>query len=141
MDLQQLLEIAKLVAIIGASGTFFYFYFTKPKVKEVTNKVLKYLPGLLMFLISRTKDDPNKFDAHDFLVLVSNVVTEMQVIVSDPTNVEFADVQDEITALVQAELKRLRDANVPGVPDVNDKGIPTIVRVIFEQIKAVTHEG
>jgi len=141
MDLQQLLEIAELVAIIGASGTFFYFYFTNPKVKEVTNKVLTYLPGLLKFLVSRTKDDPNKFDAHDFLVVVSNVVTEMQVIVSDPTNVEFADVQDEITTLLQVELKRLRDANVPGVPDVNDAGIPTIVRVIFEQIKAVTHEG
>jgi len=141
MDLQQLLDIAQLVGLVGGMGAFLYFYFTNAKVKEVTNTVLKFLPGLLKILVSRTKDDPNKFDAHDFLVIVSNVVTKIQETVSDPTNVEFADVQDEITELVQGELQRLRDANVPGVPDVNDKGIPVIVRVIFDQIKAVTNEG
>ena len=141
MDLQQLLDIAKLVGMVGGMGTFLYFYFTNAKVKEVTNQVLKYLPGILTILASRVKDNPNKFDAHDFLVVVSNVVTKIQETVSDPTNVEFADVQDEITELVQSELQRLRDAGVAGIPDINDKGIPVIVGVIFDQIKAVTDEG
>ena len=44
MDLQQLLDIAKLVGIVGGMGTFLYFYFTKPKVKEVTDKLMKFLP-------------------------------------------------------------------------------------------------
>ena len=141
MDLQQLLDIAKLVGMVGGIGTFLYFYFTNPKVKEVANQVLKFLPGILKILASRVKDDPNKFDTHDFLVIVSNVTTKLQETVSDPTNVEFADVQDEITELVQEELQRLRDANIPGIPDVNDKGIPVIVGVIFDQIKAATNEG
>lgn len=141
MDLEQLLEIAKLVGMVAGVGTFLYFYFTNPKVKETTNKVMKFLPGLLKIAASRTKDDPTKFDTHDFLVIVSNVVTKLQETISDPENVEFADVQDEITELVQSELQRLRDANVPGVPDVNDKGIPVIVKVIFDQIKAATNEG
>ncbi len=141
MDLQQLLDIAKLVGMVGGMVTFLYFYYTNAKVKEVTNQVLKFLPGILKILASRVKDDPNKFDTHDFLVIVSNIVTKLQKTVSDPTNVEFADVQDEITELVQEELQRLRDANLPGVPDVNDKGIPVIVGVIFDQIKAATNEG
>jgi hypothetical protein len=141
MDLQQLLDIAQLVGIVGGMGTFLYFYFTNAKVKEVTNTVLKYLPGLLKILVSRVKDDPNKFDLHDIAVIVSNIVTKLQETVSDPTNVEFADVQDEITELVQEELQRLRDAGVAGIPDINDAGIPTIVGVIFEQIKAVTDES
>ena len=141
MDLQQLLDIAKLVGMVGGIGTFLYFYYTNAKVKEVTNQVLKYLPGILKILASRIKDDPNKFDTHDFLVIVSNVATKLQETISDPTNVEFADVQDEITELVQEELQRLRDANIPGTPDVNDKGIPVIVGVIFDQIKAATNEG
>ena len=141
MDLQQLLDIAKLVGMVGGIGTFLYFYYTNSKVKEVTNQVLKYLPGILKILASRIKDDPNKFDTHDFLVIVSNVATKLQETISDPTNVEFSDVQDEITELVQEELQRLRDANIPGIPDVNDKGIPVIVGVIFDQIKAATNEG
>ncbi len=141
MDLQQLLDIAKLVGLVGGMGTFLYFYYTNAKVKGVTNQLLKFLPGILKILASRIKDDPNKFDTHDFLVIVSNVVTKLQETVSDPTNVEFADVQDEITELVQEELQRLRDANIPGIPDINDKGIPVIVGVIFDQIKAATNEG
>lgn len=141
MDLQQLLDIAKLVGMVGGIGTFFYFYFTNPKVKEVSDQILKFLPGILKILASRVKDDPNKFDTHDFLVIVSNVATKLQETISDPTNVEFADVQDEITELVQEELQRLRDANISGIPDVNDKGIPVIVGVIFDQIKAATNEG
>lgn len=141
MDLQQLLDIAKLVGMVGGVGTFLYFYFTNPKVKETADKVLKFLPGILKILASRIKDDPTKFDTHDFLVIVSNVVTKVQETVADPTNVEFADVQDEITELVQSELQRLRDAGVAGIPDINDKGIPVIVRVIFDQIKAATNEG
>ncbi len=141
MDLQQLLDIAKLVGMVGGMGTFLYFYFTNARVKEVTNQVLKYLPGILKILASRVKDNPNKFDTHDFLVIVSNVVTKLQETVSDPTNVEFADVQDEITELVQSELQRLRDAGVAGIPDINDKSIPVIVGVIFDQIKAAMNEG
>lgn len=141
MDLQQLLDIAKLVGMVGGMGTFLYFYFTNARVKEVTNQVLKYLPGILKILASRVKDNPNKFDTHDFLVIVSNVVTKLQETVSDPTNVEFADVQDEITELVQSELQRLRNAGVAGIPDINDKSIPVIVGVIFDQIKAAMNEG
>lgn len=141
MDLQQLLEIAKLVGMVAGAGTFLYFYFTNLKVKETTDKVLKYLPGILKIVASRVKDNPNKFDTHDFLVIVSNIVTKLQETVSDPTNVEFADVQDEITELVQSELQRLRDLGVAGIPDINDKGIPVIVGVIFDQIKAATNEG
>ncbi len=141
MDTQQLLEITQLVGLTAGLGTFFYFYFTNPRVKEVADKVLKFLPAILRIAASRTKDDPTKFDTHDFLVIVSNVVTKIQETVNDPTNVEFADVQDEITELVQEELQRLRDAGVAGIPDVNDKGIPVIVGVIFEQIKVATNEG
>ncbi len=141
MDLQQLLDIAKLVGMVGWIGTFSYFYFTNPKVKEISDKLLKFLPGLLKIVASRIKDDPNKFDLHDIAVVVSNIVTKLQETVSDPTNVEFADVQDEITELVQSELQRLRDAGVAGIPDINHKGIPVIVGVIFDQIKAVTDEG
>ncbi len=140
MSLQQLLDLAQLVGVVAAVGTFLYFYFTNPKVKKITKRVLQFLPGILRLLASRIKDDPNKFDTHDFLVIVSNVVTKIQEIVADKTNVEFSDVQDEITELVQEELQRLRDANVPGVPDINDKGIPVIVSVIFDQIKAATNE-
>ena len=141
MDLQQLLDVAKLVGLVGGVGTFFYFYFTNSKVKEISDKLLKFLPAILRIAVSRTKDDPTKFDTHDFLVLVSNVVTKIQETVSDPTNVEFADVQDEITELVQEELQRLRDTGIAGIPNINDKGIPTIVRVIFDQIKVATNEG
>ena len=141
MDLQQLLDIAKLVGMVGGIGTFFYFYFTNSKVKETSDKLLTFLPGLLKILVSIVKDNPNKFDTHDFLVIVSNVVTKLQETVSDPTNVKFADVQDEITELVQSELQRLRDADVAGIPDINDKSIPVIVGVIFDQIKAAMNEG
>jgi len=141
MDLQQLLDIAKLVGIVGGMGTFLYFYYTNAKVKEVTNQILKFLPGILKIVASRIKDDPNKFDLHDVAVVISNIVTKLQETISDPTNVEFADVQDEITELVQSELQRLREAGVAGIPDINDKGIPVIVGVIFDQIKAATNEG
>jgi hypothetical protein len=141
MDLQQLLDTVWLVALVGGLGTFFYFYFTRPKVKEISDKVLKFLPGLLGILASRTKDDPDKFDTHDFLIIVSRIVAKLRETVADPTNVEFDDVQDEITELLQAELQKLRDDEVAGIPDVNDAGIPTIVRVIFDQIKVATDEG
>ena len=141
MDLQQLLDIGELVAIVAGLGTFLYFYFTNSRFKEVTNSALKFLPGILKILVSRSKDDPNKFDLHDMLVIVSNVVTKIQETVSDPTNLKFDDVQDEIVELLQEELQRLRDAGTPGVPDINESGIPLIVNVIFTQIKAATDEN
>jgi hypothetical protein len=140
MDLQQILDIIKLIATVAGVGTFLYFYFTNSKVKEVSNSVLKFLPGLLRILISRLKDDPNKFDVRDMAVIVSNIVTKIQETVSDPTNVEFDDVQDEIVELLQEELQRLRDAGTPGVPDINESSIPLIVNVIFTQIKVAADE-
>ena len=141
MDVQLILDILKMVASVVGLGTFFYFYSTNSRFKEITNNVLKFLPGLLRIVISRTKNDPNKFDVHDMAVIVSNVVTKVQETVSDPDNLEFDDVQDEIVELLQEELQRLRDAGTPGVPDINEASIPLIVNVIFTQIKAVADEN
>ena len=140
MTLQQLFELFQLVATVAGVGVFLYFYFTNPRFKEGTKTALKFLPAALQILISRIKDKPNEFDTHDFLVLVSNIVAKIKETVSDPANVEFDDVEDEIVELVEEELERLRASGISGVPNLDESSLTTIIHIIFTQIKAVADE-
>jgi hypothetical protein len=133
MTIKDILDILiTLVPIIGIALLFF-FYFTKPKVKEITDNVLRFIPFVLTLGRKFVKDDKGKFDTYDWLTVLSRVAAKISRTIEDPTNKTFGDVEDEVFAIVRSELANYQ--NLPGVPDIDDPELRVQVEVVFQSIQ------
>jgi len=141
MDIREILELLGMVAGTAALGLLLFFYFTNAKVKEVVDKVIKYLPMLLALGGRFVKDKKGVFDTHDMLQVTARLSAFLQETVTDPTNTNFSDVEEETFAFLKTELDRYKNAGVCGVPDISDDVLRTNVKVVFEQIVRVMHEN
>lgn len=140
MDLNELLDIAKVLGSVVGLSVFLFYYFTSPGFKAAVNKGLKFLPGILTFAKTFVKDKKGEFDTYDALELMGRVSQKIRETIEDPTNKTFADVEDEVFEIVQAELAQYK--NLPGVPDLDDPAIKVQVQVVFEAIqKALIDEN
>lgn len=138
IDFEQLRDAAVLLGIVASFGGLCYVYYTNEKVRDVMNKVQPLLPVVLEFFARRIKDQKGVFDLHDFVVLMGRVSERLRETFTDPSNIEFDDVQDEVFAIVAAELKIYRDAGIKNVPDISDETIRQQVKLVFEAIKRAT---
>jgi putative transposon-encoded protein len=134
MDFREILELVGMVVGTAGLGLLFYFYFTNPKVKSAVDQGLKYLPMVLGFAKGFVKDKKGVFDAYDALVVTERLTVFFRETVTDPTNTNFLDVEEEAFAFLKRELDRYKNAGVRGVPDINDQVLRTNVKVVFEQI-------
>ncbi|MBD3260413.1 MAG: hypothetical protein GF334_01825 [Candidatus Altiarchaeales archaeon] len=142
MDLTLILEVLGVTLGVAALGVFFFFYFKNDKVKDSVNRVLNTVPvgSILSFAASKVKDKKGVFDVHDALVVAGRLSNHLKATISDPENVSFEDVEDDVFDFLSTELKRYRDAGVKGVPDISDEALRTNVRVVFEQVKRALSE-
>jgi hypothetical protein len=140
VDIREILELVGMVAGTASLGTLLYFYYTNPKVKEVIDKGIKYLPFLLSFAGRFVKDKKGEFDLHDTLKVTERLTVFLKETINDPLNTSFEDVEEETFAFLSTELNRYRDAGVRGVPDISDAVLKANVKVVFEQIVRIMHE-
>ena len=141
MGINELLEILKTLLPIIGIVTFFFFYYKSKKVRSATKVVLRFAPFLLSLLASKIPDKKGVFDRHDVLVLLGRLAEHIRETIDDPTNVVFADVQDDLFDFVNKELDTFREAGVKGVPDLTDESIRVQIRVIFEAAQRMASEN
>ncbi len=141
MDIREILELVGMVAGTASLGTLLYFYYTNPKVKEIVDKGMKYLPFLLSFAGRFVKDKKGEFDLHDMLKVTERLTLFLRETINDPVNTSFEDVEEETYAFLSKELNRYRKAGVSGVPDISDDVLKVNVNVVFQQIvRIMQHE-
>ncbi len=140
MDIREILELFGMVAGTASLGTLLYFYYTNPKVKDLVDKGLKYLPFLLSFASRFVKDKKGEFDLHDMLKVTERLTIFLRETINDPLNTSFEDVEEETYAFLSKELNRYKRAGVRGVPDISDDVLKANVKVVFEQIVRIMHE-
>lgn len=143
MEFREILELLGVTLGVAGLGFFFFFYFTNEKFKSAANSVLNKLPISALFRLaaSRVKDTKGVFDAHDALAVAGRLSDFFRNTISDPDNVSFEDVEEEVFTFLDTELDRYRNAGVHGVPDISDEALRTNVRVVFEQIKRALGEN
>ncbi len=129
----QIIELIKVLLPVVGLGTFFWFYFKNPSFKKNANVALKFLPTILGLVASRVKDKEGVFDAHDALVVLGCVSARIQIVIKDPENKVFEDVQEEVFEIVRDDLAKYK--GMSGVPDLDDPVIQAQVRVAFEGIQ------
>lgn len=134
MDIREILELVGMVVGTAGLGLLFYFYFTNAKVKSAVDQGLKYLPTVLGLAKGFVKDKKDVFDAYDALVVTERLSVFFRETVTDPTNTNFLDVEEEAFTFLKRELDRYKKAGVRGVPDIDDQVLRTNVKVVFEQI-------
>lgn len=142
MDFRQILELVFTTGFVAGLTFLFYCYFNKPGVREWVDGALSKIPVsfLLNLAASKVEDTKGEFDAHDALKLSARLTDFLKATITDPTNVRFQDVEEEIFEFLKTELSRYRDAGVRGVPDIDDQALRTNVRVVFEQVVRVLSE-
>ena len=140
MDVETILEALKVLGAVVVLTGLLYSYYRFEGVRNAVKKILPLLPTLFSFLGSRAKDKPGVFDQHDLWVLLGRVTDRLKETITDPTNKEFADVEDEVFEIVSEELARYKDAGVSGIPDVNDPAVRTQVKIVFEAVKVTFSE-
>ena len=133
MDLNELLDIAKVLAGVIGVSVLLYFYFTKPGVKAAVDKGLKFLPTILGLAKGFVKDKKGQFDTYDALELLDRVSRKIRETVEDPTNKTFADVEEEVFEIVRTELAYYK--NLPGAPSLDDPAVKAQVKVVFEAVQ------
>lgn len=133
MSLNDLLEIAKVLAGVVGLSVLLYYYFTHPGFKSAINKGLNFLPTLLGLVKGFVKDKKGKFDTYDALELMERVSYRIRETVEDPTNKTFVDVEDEVFEIVRCELSYY--GNLSGVPNLDDPAVRAQVKVVFEAIQ------
>ncbi len=140
MDFNDLFQIGQVLAIIGVLTVPFFLYYRNAKARAIIKKVLPFMPSALAAAAAATPDKKGVFDKHDMLVLAGRLTQMMQETISDPTNVTFDDVQDELYEFVKTELDRYRESGVKGVPYVTDESIRTQINVIFRAVRSASRE-
>lgn len=136
-DIKEALPV--LVGIITLS-TLLYFFYNKSFVRKFAKTLLPWLPTLFRYLANKTPDKPRIFDQHDWYVLGERVSRKIGEIISDPSNLQFSDVEEELSKLVADELKIYRDAGVSGVPELSSEDVKEQTRIIFSVIKRLSSE-
>lgn len=142
MELKEILELLLITATVSALGLLFYFYFANELVKLWTNRIFKIVPisAILRLVSSRTKDKKGVFDTYDALVVVGRLSDHIKLIISDPSNVQFEDVEEDIFNFLNSQFLRYRNAGVRNVPEISEEALRVNVRVVFEQIKRALSE-
>lgn len=138
MSINELLDIGKMVLMVGSLATFFFFYFRNPKFQKIVKQVLVFAPNLFKMVARYVPDEKGVFDTHDLLVLTGRVTERLKTTIENSDNVVFDDVQDEVFDIVRTEL--LRYKGMEGVPALNDPGLRAQVQVIFEGIQRAISE-
>ncbi len=138
MNIDELLNIGKTVAMIGGLAAFFFFYFRNPGFQKQVKNALNFIPSVATWVASLVSDKKGEFDAHDYLIVLGRVATKLQDTIEDPTNKSFEDIQDDVLSILRSELAAYE--GMPGVPSVDDAGLQIQVRVIFEGIQRATRE-
>ena len=138
MDFSDIVEILETLGVVVGLGLLFFFYFRNPKFKAGVDGAMKFLPSLFRAGASLTKDVKGKFDRHDALVLMGRVSERIKTTIADPANKNFADVEDEVFAIVSQELARYK--NLPGVPSLDNPAIRVQVQIVFEAIQVAMRE-
>lgn len=138
MNLSELLEILEYLGVVVGLSLFLFFYFRNPKFRAGVGQAMKFLPSLLKMGAGLTKDTKGVFDRHDALVLMGRVTDRIKTTIEDPANKNFADVEEEVFAIVSQELARYK--NLPGVPSLDDPAIRVQVKVVFEAIQRAMSE-
>ena len=142
MDFKELFELVAMVAGTSGLAILFYFYFNNTNVKMWVDRAVKSIPlsSLLNIAAANTKDTKGVFDAHDALKVSARLADFIRDTVTDPANVKFRDVEEELYVFLSTELNRYRDAGVRGVPDISDEVLRTNVHVVFDQITRALSE-
>ena len=140
MDMVMVRELAEIIGlfagIIGVAGGF-WLYFKKEGFKNFVDKVLPFLPFLLSFAASRTKDEIGVFDNLDAFVVLGRLMEHIRETIIDPSNTNFEDVEEELYEFVTAELERYNSLGIKNVPDIDDEAVRLQVRIAFESIQRV----
>lgn len=135
--LDQLLNALPILGGIVFLTFLMYVFYTNEKARKISGSIFPLLPFLLEFLASKIPDKKGVFDAHDASVLIARGVRRLNSIVSDPSNAEFSDVEEDIRNFVSEELVKYQQAGLKGVPDLSSKQVSQLIHLIFSTFKSL----
>lgn len=135
--LDQILNALPIIGVIAFLGIMMYVFYTNQKARKILGSLFPLLPYLLEFLANRLPDKQGVFDTHDMAALSSRVLRKLNMIVRDPSNLVFGDVEEEIKDLVSEELSKYQAAGVKGVPDLSSEQVVQQVHIIFTMLKSL----